>query len=170
MKKVRLLKGFTLVEMSLYVAICAILLLVLSSFLSFLLGARVRSQAITEVNQQGFQVMNLITQTIRNGRSIQVPAQGTSSSTLSITTGDALLNPTIFSVSSTTMIITEGSKWTLPITNSRVGVTNLQFQNVSSSSSIEKIIRVSFTIDYPSPEGRSEYSFTKSFSGSATLR
>jgi Tfp pilus assembly protein FimT len=80
MKKVRLLKGFTLVEMSLYVAICAILLLVLSSFLSFLLGARVRSQAITEVNQQGFQVMNLITQTIRNGRSIECRQKNNTSS------------------------------------------------------------------------------------------
>lgn len=163
-------KGFTLVELILYVSICSILLLTISSFLSFLLGARVRSQAITEVNQQGFQVMSLITQTIRNGRSIQVPSIGTSSSTLSITTGNALLNPTIFNLSSTTLQIKEGSKTAVPLINSRVRLSDLTFQNVSSASSTEKIIRISYTIDYVNQGGRSEYSFTKSFSGSATLR
>ncbi len=163
-------KGFTLVELVLYVSICSILLLTISSFLTFLLGARVRSQAITEVNQQGFQIMSLITQTIRNGRSIQVPNMGTSSSTLSITTGNALLNPTIFYLSSTTLQIKEGSKIAVPLTNSRVQISALTFQNISSGSSTEKIIRVSYTIDYINQGGRSEYSFTKSFSGSATLR
>jgi type II secretory pathway pseudopilin PulG len=163
-------KGFTLVELILYVSICSILLLTISSFLSFLLGARVRSQAITEVNQQGFQVMSMITQTIRNGRSIQVPSMGLSSSTLSITTGDVLLNPTVFSLSSTTVQIKEASKNAVPLTNSRIRVSGLTFQNVSSGSSTEKIIRISYTIDYINPAGRSEYTFTKSFTGSATLR
>lgn len=170
MKMPRSKKGFTLVEMVLYVAICSILLVTISFFLSFLLGARVRSQAITEVNQQGFQVMSMMTQTIRNGRSIQVPSIGTSSSTISITTGNALLNPTLFYVSSTTMKIKEGSQTAVSLTNSQVRVSNLLFQNVSSISSTEKIIRISYTIDYINPTGRSEYSFTKSFSGSATLR
>jgi Tfp pilus assembly protein FimT len=163
-------KGFTLVELVLYVSICSILLLAISSFLSFLLGARVRSQTITEVNQQGFQVMSLITQTIRNGRSIQIPSMGTSSSTLSVTTGNALLNPTIFDLSSSTLEIKEGSKAAIPLTNSRVLVSGLTFQNVSSGSSTEKIVRISFTIDSVNQGGRSEYSFIKSFSGSATLR
>ncbi len=162
--------GFTLVEMVLYVSICSILLITLSTFLSFLLSARVRSQAITEVNQQGFQVMNLVTQTIRNGRSIQTPSIGVSSSTLSLTTGDALLNPTIFNLSSSTLKIKEGSKTAVSLTNGRVKVSALLFQNVSSASSTEKIIRISYTIDYINLDGRSEYSFTKSFNGSATLR
>ncbi len=163
-------KGFTLVEMILYVAICSILLATISIFLSFLLGARVRSQSITEVNQQGFQVMNLITQTIRNGRSIEVPSIGTSSTTLSITTGNALLNPTVFMLSSSTVRIKEGSSSVLPLTNSRITVSNLLFENVSSISSVEKIIRISFTVNSVNAGGRSEYSFSKSFSGSATLR
>jgi type II secretory pathway pseudopilin PulG len=163
-------KGFTLVELILYVSICSILLLTISSFLTFLLGARVRSQSITEVNQQGFQVLSLITQTIRNGRSIQVPSMGMASSTLSVTTGDALLNPTIFNISSTTLQIKEGSKNAIALTNSRVRVSGLTFENISSGSSTEKIIRISFTVDSVNQSGRSEYSFTKSFTGSATLR
>jgi len=163
-------KGFTLVEMTLYVAICAVLLLSLSAFLTFLLGARVRNQAITEVNQQGFQVMSMITQTIRNGRSIETPSVGATTTILSLTTGNALINPTVFDLSSSTMRIKEASKVPVPITNSRVLVSALSFQNLSSSSSTEKIIRISFVIDYKNSGGRPEYSYTKTFSGSATLR
>ena len=163
-------KGFTLVEMVLYVSICSILLLSLSMFLSFLLSARVRSQAITEVNQQGLQVMNIVTQTIRNGRSIQIPGTGVSSTSLAITTGYPLLNPTIFDLSSTTIRIKEGGSIAIALTNSRIRASSLLFQNVSSASSSEKIIRISFTLDAINNSGRAEYSFTKSFSGSATLR
>ncbi len=170
MKLFRSQKGFTLVEMILYVAICSILMATISVFLSFLLEARVRSQAITEVNQQGFQVMSLITQTIRNGRSIQVPSTGLSSSTLSLTTGDPLLNPTLFYLSGTTMMTQEGSKTPLPLSNGRVSISDLVFQNLSSGSSTEKIIRISYTINYLNTQNKSEYMFSKSFSSSATLR
>lgn len=163
-------KGFTLVEMILYVAVCSILMVTISVFLSFLLDARIRSQAITEVNQQGFQVLSLITQTIRNGRSIEVPSISTSSTTLTLTTGDALLNPTVFTLNGGTLQVIEGSKSALPLTNSRVTVSNLIFENVSSVASIEKIIRISFTIEYANNGGKKEYSFRKSFTGSATLR
>jgi hypothetical protein len=156
--------------MTLYVALCSIILLSLSTFLSFLLGARVKSQVITEVNQQGFEVMHLITQTVRNGRSIQIPSIGTSSSTLSLTTSNALLNPTVFTASGTVFTIKEGTKAVVPLTNSRVKVSTLSFQNISSASSTDKIIRISFVIDYATSSGKSEYTFTKAFSGSATLR
>lgn len=164
------LQGFTLVEMVLYVSLFSIILLAVSTFLTDLLSSRVRSQSITEVNQQGLQTMSLITQTIRNGRSIQVPAIGTSSSTLSITTATPILNPTVFNLATGTIRIKEGSNSAISLTNSRISVSNLLFENVSSSSSTEKIIRVSFRVDYRNLSGKSEYSYTKNFTGSATLR
>lgn len=163
-------KGFTLIEMILYVSVCSIMLLSLSTFLTFLLGARVRSQSIAEVNQQGFQVMQMMTSTIRNGRSIQSPSLGGSSSTLSITTGVPVVDPTQFDVSSGTLRIKEGSNSTIALTNSRVTISSLLFENISSASSTEKIVRISFTIDHKNPIGRNEYAFTKIFRGSATLR
>lgn len=163
-------KGFTLVEMILYVSLCSILLLTLSTFLSFLLGARIKSQTIAEVNQQGAQIMQLITYTIRNGKSVDTPLVGGSSSTLLITKGIPLLDPTVFSASGTVFFIKEGSNAPIALTNSRVGVSSLVFQNISSTSSTETIIRMSFVLDYLNQGGRSEYSYTKTFTGSATLR
>lgn len=163
-------QGFTLVEMILYVSICSIFLLTLSTFLSFLVGARIRSQAIAEVNQQGFQIMHAMTSTIRNGRSIQVPSLGTASSTLSVTTGVPLLDPTVFSISSSTLLIREASNSPIPLTNSRVTLSGLLFENISSSSSLDRIVRISFTINHNNLSDRDEYTFTKNFTGSATLR
>jgi type II secretory pathway pseudopilin PulG len=163
-------KGFTLVEMILYVSVCSILLLTISTYLSFLLGARIRSQAITEVNQQGFRAMNLVALTVRNGRSIEVPVVGATTTTLSLTTKDALLNPTVFDVASGTLRITEGAGQPVPLTNSRVVISNLFFQNLSSTSSAERIIRISFTLDYKNLSGKDEYAFTKTFTESATMR
>jgi Tfp pilus assembly protein PilW len=170
MRLLRSQKGFTLVEMILYVSVCSILLLTISTFLSFLLGARIRSQAITEVNQQGFRAMNLIALTIRNGRSIEEPLIGNSSSRISLTTKDPLLNPTVFDVASGTLRIKEGVGAPIVLTNSHVVVSGLSFQNLSSTSSAERIIRISFIIDNKNISGRDEYSFTKTFTESATMR
>lgn len=114
--------------------------------------------------------MSLMTQAIRNGRSIQSPGIGATSSSLSLTAVNSLLNPVVFSVSSSTLRITEGSKSPVALTNSHIQVSALTFHNISSTSSTEKIIRISYTIDFINLSGRSEYTYTKTFNGSATLR
>ena len=170
MKISHLQKGFTLVEMILYVALCSLLLVSISTLLSSLLSARVRSQAINEVNQQGFQVMHLMTSTIRNGRSIQTPSIGATSSLLSVTVVNSIASPTIFNIASGTLRIQEGSGASVALTNSRVSASALQFQNVSSASTTEKIVKLTFVLSSNNISGRSEYSFSKTFTGSATLR
>jgi type II secretory pathway pseudopilin PulG len=166
----KLRKGFTLVEMLLYVAISSIMLFSLSLLLTFLLSSRIKNQSIGDVNQQGLQVMQLVTQTIRNAKSIDSPAIGLTSNTLSVTMFDPLHSPTIFAVVNGVMQITEGSGASIALTNSHVTVSSLLFQNISSASSTDRIIKVSFVIDHKNPSGRNENSFSKSFTGSATLR
>lgn len=164
------IKGFSLVEMILYVAISSVILLSLSMLLSFLLSSRIKNQSIADVNQQGLQVMQLVTQTIRSAKSVDFPSIGATSTSLSLTMPDPLLSPTIFDVSNGVVRIKEGSGEAIPLTNSHVTVSPYVFQNISGASSTDRIIRLSFTIDYNNPSGRNESSFTKSFTGSATLR
>lgn len=163
-------KGFTLVEMILYVSICSILLLSLSSLLTFLLSSRIKNQSISEVNQQGAQIMELITQTIRNARSIDTPSVGATSSSLSITVQDPLLSPTLYYLNNGIIRIKEGGGVEVLLTNSHVTASSLLFSNISSTSSSDRIVQVSFMINYNNPNGRNEYSFSKVFSGSATMR
>ena len=163
-------KGFSLLETLLYVAVSSVILLSVSLFLTVLLSSRIKNQAISDVNQQGLQIMQLVTQTIRNSKTVDFPSIGSTSNSLSVSVFDTLLSPTIFDIASGTVRIQEGSGNPIPLTNSHVTVSSLLFQNISSISSTDRIIRISFTIDYNNPSGRPENTFTQSFVGSATLR
>jgi type II secretory pathway pseudopilin PulG len=163
-------RGFTLVEMLLYVSISSVILLSLSLFMSFLLGSRIKNDSIADVNQQGLQVMQLMAQTVRTSKSVDFPNVGASSTSLSLTMPDPLLSPTVFDVVNGVIRIKEGSNAVVPLTNSHVTVSSFLLQNISATSTTDRIVRMSYTIDHNNPSNRNESSFTKTFSGSATLR
>jgi prepilin-type N-terminal cleavage/methylation domain-containing protein len=162
-------KGFTLIELLLYVAIASVMLLVISVFLSNLLHSRIKNQTIAEVEQQGLQIMQLITQSVRNAEAVTSPAPGVSAASLTLDVVTTLNDPTIFDLASGVSRITEGAGPAISLTNTRVTASDFTFQNLSRTST-PGTIRVQFTLTHVNPEGRNEYSFTKSFIGSATLR
>jgi len=164
-------RGFTLIELLLYVAISSAILLITSLFLQILLESRVKNQTIAEVEQQGLQVMQLITQTARNAEAIPSPAPSASAASLTLDVITASSDPTIFDLDllSGAIRIKEGGGAVIPLTNSRVTASALTFQNLSRGST-PGTIRIQFTLTHINPEGRNEYFFTKTFTGSATLR
>lgn len=161
--------GFTLIELLLYVGLALILLLVTSFFLSTLLESRIKNQTIAEVEQQGLAVMQFITQTARNAEAITSPVQSASASSLTLDVITGASDPTIFDLASGVIRIKEGAEGTVALNNSRVTASALTFQNLSRTST-PGTIRIQFTLTHTNPEGRNEYSFSKTFSGSATLR
>lgn len=162
-------KGFTLVELLLYVGIISILMLGISAFLSVLLSARVKNQTISEVDTQGFEVVRIIQQTIHNANSITSPATSTVAGSLILTMTSSTLNPTSFTSSSGVLYITEGNGQPVPLTNSHVNLSNLIFSNISLSST-PGAIRFMFTLTRQNLSGRNEYDYTRTFVGSASLR
>ena len=162
-------KGFTLLELILYVSIAGAILLVTSIFLSTLLQSRIKNQTVSEVEHQGMQVMQLITQTIRNAESITFPTQGASGSSLTIDVVDSLDDPTTFDFLSGVIRITEGAGGAIDLTNSRISASGFSFQNLSKAGT-DGTIRIIFTLTHINPEGRNEYDFSKIFYGSACLR
>ena len=161
--------GFTLIELLLYVGIASIMLLVTSLFLLTLLQSRVTNQTIAEVEQQGLHVMQLITQTVRNAEAITLPTIGAIASSLTLDVIAIASDPTIFDLSSGAIRIKEGAGAVIPLTNSRVTASALTFQNLSRANT-PGIISIQFTLTHVNPEGRNEYNFTKTFTGSAALR
>ncbi|MEK6714124.1 MAG: type II secretion system protein [Nitrospirota bacterium] len=137
-------KGFTLIELLLYVSIVGAIIFSVAGFLSLLMQSRVKNQAISEVEQQGVQVMQLVTQTGRNATNINF------SSVFDLSGGTIRQN-------------------TIALTNSRVVASNLTFQNLSRTGT-PGTIRVQFTLTHINPEGRNEYNYSKTFYGSASLR
>jgi prepilin-type N-terminal cleavage/methylation domain-containing protein len=160
--------GFTLIELLLYVSISAALLLATSLFLSVILSSRIKKQAMAEVDQQGMEAMHIITQTLRNADTISAPATSTSAAALSVKTITASTTPTVFDLASGTLRITEGTTTPVALTNTHVVVSGLTFSNLSGSST-PGTVRVQFTVSAVNNSGRSEFTYTGRFTGSATL-
>lgn len=161
--------GFTLVELLLYVAISSIVLLVASLFMATLLESQVKNQTIAEVNQQGIQVMQNITQTVRNSNVISTPATGASNTSLSINTSLSSTTPTIFDLSGGVIRVKEGVNTVIPLTNNKVIASNLTFFNLSRTGT-PGVVKVSFTLSAVNNSNRNEYSFTETFTDSASLK
>ena len=162
-------KGFTLVETLLYVSIVSIMLLVMSAFLFLILQSRTKYQTISEVDQEGIQVVQIITQTIRNSKKINVPAVGASGATLSVDMLDAGKTPTVFNSAGTNMQIKEGTGVITPLTASKITVSGLSFSNVSMVNT-PGVVKFQFTLTYVNLSGRNEYDYSKTFYGTASLR
>lgn len=162
--------GFTLIELLLYIGISSIMLLVISVFLSILIESRIKNQTIAEVEQQGLQVIETITQIARNAESINAPIQSTSALSLSLDVITPGNDPTVFDLLSGIIRMSEGSLGSpVSLTNVRVIASGLIFQNLSLTGT-PGTVRMQFTLTHINPSNRNEYSFTKTFIGSATLR
>lgn len=161
--------GFTLIELLLYVSIVGAMVLSVSAFLPLFMQARVKNQTISEVEQQGIQVMQIVTQTVRNATVINSPTQGLSTTSLSVNVVDSAKSPTVFDQSGGVIRIKEGSGSQVSLTNSRVVASNITIKNLSRTGT-HGAVQISFTLTHINPEGRQEYNFSKTFYETATLR
>lgn len=166
--KKRKLPGFTLIELLLYVGLLSILLFSTSAFLSILLESRVKNQTMAEVEQQGVQLMQILTQHIRNASAITVPALGASSSTLVLQVL-APNNPTVFDISSSTLRIQQGGGNTIYLTNDRITVSEISFLN-SAQTGTSGAVRIQFVLTAFRSSVKQEYAYTQTFVGGATIR
>lgn len=163
--------GFTLIELLLYMAIVSTLLITITGFFALTAESRIKNQSISEVNQQGTAIMETITQAVRNASSITTPVIGATGSSLTLAMPAAGINPTIFDLSGSggTMQIKEGAGAALGLTNSKVAVSELTFKNLSRAGT-PGVIQVRFTLSRSSQNTKDEYSYQKTFTGTAALR
>lgn len=163
-------RGFTLVELVLYLGVTSIMLFLISTSLGMLLESRVKNQTIAEVEQQGMQAMYVITQAIQDADLINTPAtQGASSPTLSLNTYTVGNNPTVFDLSAGVLRITEGAGAPVDLTNAKVVASSLAFENLTPVGTPGDI-RVQFTLTYNSSGTGHEYIYEKVFEGNASMR
>lgn len=162
-------QGFTLLELLLYTSLMGIIILAVSLVFQITLASRVKNQTIAEVEQQGVQAVQQISQTIRNANSITSPAQNVSDTQLTVVVPTSSKSPTVFSLSGGAIQMKEGAAAAVPLTNSKVTVTGLTFVNMSRATTLGSV-SFQFVVTYINTSGRNEYDFTKTFYGSATIR
>ncbi len=161
--------GYTLIELLLYISIVGVLLTTATIFFGTVADARIKNQTISEVNQQGVAVLELIAQTVRNANTITAPSAGTTANSLTVTVPNASLSPTIINLNGTTLQIKEGAASAVPLTNSKVQVSTLQFKNLSRSGT-PGVVQISFVVSRLNPANRNEYAYQKTFTATAALR
>ena len=162
-------KGFTLIELLLYVSLVGALLVTVSFFFATSASSRIKNQSIVEVNDQGLNAIEYITETIRNSSSISAPGVGSSSATLTLVMPTAGASPTIFSLNGTALQVKEGLSAAITLTNSKVSISNLTFKNLSKSGT-KGLVQVSFTVTRVNTSNRNEYDYQKNFVASAAVR
>jgi Tfp pilus assembly protein PilW len=140
-------KGFTLIELLLYITLASAILFVTSIFAISLLEARVRNQTVATVDQEGNQTMAIITQTLRNATAINSPTIGTNADVLSLNTGVAGKDPTVFDLSNGVIRMTEGANSPVALTSNLVIISNLNFRNLSRPNTPGNV-DVTFNVDH----------------------
>jgi len=162
-------RGFTLLELILYVGIAAILISTVLVFAINLIQSRVKNQAIFEVEGQGSEAIRVITQGLRNAEGIVWPVPGSSSNFVQIDAVGTAMDPTVYFHSGDTLWIWDQIVPSRPLTSARVVVSDAIFENLSRSDT-PGIVRFQFTLSYVNPENRNEYEYSKTFYGSGSLR
>ena len=162
-------RGFTLLEMVLYIGIFAIFIGGITFFLMFAVQAREKSNVVFEVEQQGVLLIQLLTETLRSAEAINAQTTGNAASTLSLNTVDVGKDPTIFDVSDGVMRIQEGNGGVIALTSPRVVVSQVVFQNASPSGTLGSV-HFEFVLTHINPSLIETYNYSQRFYGTATLQ
>ncbi len=161
-------RGTTLVETLVAVALMALIVLAVAGGLRAAANSEKRVRAVTEVEAQAGAAMYDIAQSIRNATSITSPATSTTAASLTLATGVAGQNPTVFATSSTLLTMAQGGGAAVPLTSQNVSVTALSFQNVSTTTA--KAVRVSMTLSFRNTTGQAAFDYAKTYQTTVTLR
>ncbi len=162
-------KGFTLLEILLYIALAALLFSAIAFLFISSMRVSERTRTINEVEWQGTEAMQIILAEVRSASGINSPATGTTAALLSLSSASSTKNPIIIDSSSSTLRIKSGLGNYLNLISGKIRLVDLQFSNPSQINT-KGVIKIQFTLGYDNPNLVYEYDYQKTFYGSASLR
>lgn len=142
-------KGFSLLELIIYIAITIMIVTVLSETVMVMLRVRERNLAEREVQQNLRFVMSRLERAITQATAVTV----SDATTLSLTIAGA--DPTVFSVSSGALQINEAGAGAISLTTSKVTVSAFpapdagnMFTKIAAVGSSKTSVRIKIKVDY----------------------
>lgn len=139
-------KGFTLVELLLYMGIFSILLVVLLQIFTSILSVHAESQATSSVNQDGSYIMARLSSDIRRASAVVIPTLGASSNSLHIT-GNAI--DETYALNGGNLLLTDNSTSTTDQLNSVDTTANINFTTLGNGSIVpnsKSTVRIVLTV------------------------
>ena len=159
-------KGFTLIEFLIYIALISVILVALTTFSLRLAKARAKTQVIGEVEYAARQIQSYINDAMRHAEGINT---GTSTfnadpGTLSLNMVSVGIDPTVFSLDTDDGVfqISEAGGGAVSITTDAVSITNLVFEDLTSSEDVG-IIHVEFTVQANNNTGGPTFDYAQSY-------
>lgn len=159
-------RGFTLVEMILYIFIVGVILSVLALFLLQLLNARTKTYAISEVLSSAHLIEERLSEAIRHASSIEIADSQFQSDpgVLSLNMVDAGRTPVTFSLTQDNgqFQVSEGGNNPVVLSPDNIEITNLVFTNLTTQDDTG-MIRVEFTVKISSDSATKAFTYEQSF-------
>ena len=162
------IKGFTLIELIIYIAIIGI---IVSGFISYFLsvgGIRNKNYSVSTVQSNGRNAMQIMERKIHEAQSVSVPSSGASSTVLVLISSGGNASTT-FSILNGVLFMKETGVATTTITDNKITISNLTFTNLSPVSSRANI-HIEMTINYNVGAGDTQFGYNKSYKTSVSTR
>jgi len=153
-------KGFTLIELVLYMGILMILIGILSSIFTSIVDVQLESTATSSVNQDGRYLLSKLLYDVRSASSITSPPNpGDTASTMQITSNSIIYTYSLDS-SNNLQVVNGSTSETIILNGYDTSVSDLTFTRIGSGDSNDTV-RVSYTLTSKTKERSGQE--TKSF-------
>lgn len=158
-------QGFTLVELLLYVFVASGILLSVVALVALLIQSRVKNQTISLVEQQGAQIIQLVTQEINNAKTITSPTVGNTANILQFQ--DINNQSQQVSLVSSTLFFNKNNK-NYFLNPTTIQVSNLEVKNLGVAG--HDSVKIKFDLNYKNLSGLNHYSYSQTFYATANIR
>lgn len=169
-------RGFTLLEILLYVALIALVISVVSAMLVWAIRVQAKAQIITELSQQGERALAAMVRETREARSVYTPTSvfGIHPGQLSLQTTNAIpqgekVGYIDFFLCGTRLCFKREGQDPIAFTSEDVVVDTLVFSLVGATQDFTSV-QIVLTLRYGSPTQQPSYQASASFQSSASIR
>ncbi|MBF8280254.1 MAG: hypothetical protein HW383_27 [Candidatus Magasanikbacteria bacterium] len=161
-------RGFTLIEVIIYVAMISLFMTALVTFAVNVMLARAKNNSISDINQEARHILRRMETAIVNSKYILSPATSTAAAFFQLRMASSTLNPTSFEVSNGAVAIKEGNGATTTLTSSRVTFDAPYFYNLSVNTT--PTLRLQFRSGLTDPNNSSDFIYAVYWDTSVTAR
>ena len=143
-------RGATLLEFLVYLAVISVVLVAATSFAYEFAAGRAKAAAFQETERNTQLAIARITAEVRQavGFNAGDSAFGSHPGRLSLALADGSKSPTVFYVDAGQLLVQQGAGPVLPLTSSKVQVSEFIVDDLSTASGKSKLVRVRLKVDY----------------------
>jgi len=164
-------KGFTLVEMIIYILIISLILVAITYYAIDIIGAKTKAASYQEVQHNARFAMRRLVNEIRMADDLNASFStfSTHPGELSLSNNDSTKDPVFFDIKNERLRISQGISGPYYLTSDNVRVTNLVFEDLSVTDRT-KNIKISITVEHVNPENRNDFEASVSMESTAVIR